>query len=230
MFAVIVGVVVGYRLGQPSPPAPRQAAFDCAALTRLTDSTAAERTVLAANESGPTAVFLGDSYTQGVGLTDIRDDYAYVTAHALRWRPVLNAAGGTGYVNGGPCRGEQFSARVPQVVAARPATVVIQGGLDDYKVPPAEITDAATRLYAQLHKALPRTRLLVVGPHRVPKVSNVQPAAEALRTATSRAHVAYIDTSSWPLSFEKDGIHLSVAGHKTYGLRLAAAIHRATGR
>jgi acyl-CoA thioesterase-1 len=224
VLALIAGVG-GYLLYEHNVRTQQRLAFDCATLNRLTASTAAERAALTAQASGPTAVFLGDSYTQGVGLSNIRDDYAYVTSAAMRWRAVLNAAGGTGYVNGGPCSGRQFLARVPQIVALRPAVVVIQGGLDDYRSPKQKIERAAEQLYARLQHDLPSTSLVVVGPHSVPKVSDVKPVIAALRTATSRAHVTYIDASSWRLSFEKDGIHLTVEGHRMYGQQLAAALH-----
>lgn len=229
VLAVVAGVL-GYQLYERQVHTKQLLAFNCAALTKLTESTAAERRRLFDAESGPTAVFLGDSYTQGVGLANIRDDYAYVTADALRWRAVLDAAGGTGYVNGGPCHGQQFSARVPQVVAAHPAYVVVQGGLNDYRISRSKVTDAAQRLYAQLRKQLPDTRVVVVGPHPVPKVHSVQPVIDALRTAAATTHVAYIDTSAWPLSFGSDGIHLTAEGHRTYGQRLADAIRGLSGK
>jgi lysophospholipase L1-like esterase len=224
--ALIAGLV-GYQVYEHHARTRSRLAFDCATLTGLTKSTAAERNLLFAQASGPTAVFLGDSYTQGVGLTNIGDDYAYVAATALRWRPVLNAAGGTGYVNGGPCHGQQFSARVPQVVPARPVFLVVQGGLNDYRFSRTKIADAARQLYAQLRRQLPSTRVVVVGPHPVPKVHNVSPVIDALQQAAAGAHVAYIDTSSWPLSFEKDGIHLTVVGHQTFGRKLAEAVSAA---
>jgi acyl-CoA thioesterase-1 len=220
----LIAAVAGYQVSERNARTRQRLAFDCATLTRLTASTAADREALTARESGPIAVFMGDSYTQGVGLSQISDDYAYVTASAMHWRAVLNAAGGTGYVAGGPCRGQQLLARVPQVVALRPAVVVIQAGLDDYQSPEQQIERAAEQVYAQLRHDLPRTRVVVVGPHAVPKVSKVRPVINALRTATTRAHVAFIDASSWPLSFEKDGIHLTVAGHRTYGRQLADAV------
>lgn len=223
----LIAAVVGYQVYEHNAQTRQRLAFDCATLTRLTASTAAERAALAAHASGPTAVFLGDSYTQGVGLLHIGDVYAYATAAALHWRAVLNAAGGTGYISGGPCHGQQLSARVPQVVAANPAIVVIQAGLDDYTSPSRRIERAAGLVYAQLRHDLPNARVVVVGPHPVPKVSDVRPVIDALRTATTKAHVTFIDSSSWPLSFEKDGIHLTVAGHRDYGVELAADIRAA---
>ena len=125
--------------------------------------------------------------------------------------------------------GKQLAARVPQVVAQQPQYVVIQAGLDDYRSSEATIERAAGQVYAQLRQGLPATRMLVVGPHPVPKVSDVGPIVKALRMEADKAHVAYIDTSSWPLTFEKDGIHLTVAGHRTYGLQLAEAIRHVGG-
>jgi lysophospholipase L1-like esterase len=220
----LVAAVAGYQVYERNARTRQRLAFDCATLTRLTASTAAERAALAEHSSGPTAVFLGDSYTQGVGLPYIGDDYAYVAADALHWRAVLNAAGGTGYVSGGPCHGQQLLARVPQVVSAHPAVVVIQAGLDDYQSHEQRIERAAEQVYAQLRHDLPNTSVVVVGPHSVPKVSDVRPVIDALRTATTKAHVTYIDASSWPLLFEKDGIHLTVAGHRIYGQHLALAM------
>ena len=225
----VIAAIASYVLHGHDLRNRQRLAFDCATLTRLSASTAAERQALAAAATGPTAIFLGDSYTQGVGLTTIRDDYAYVTADALHWRAVLNAVGGTGYVSEGPCHGQQLSARVPQVVAEQPQYVVIQAGLDDYRSSERTIERAAGQVYAQLRHGLPATRVLVVGPHAVPKVTNVQPIVTALRQAADRAHIAYIDSSSWPLTFEKDGIHLTVAGHRTYGRQLAAAIRHVSG-
>ena len=201
--------------------------FHCKELTRLTTSTAHERAALAAQLPGPTAVFFGDSYTQGVGLPDIKDDYAYVTARQLHWTPILNAAGGTGYVSGGPCHGKQLSSRVGQVAAHHPTYVVIQAGLDDYTYSQQRIQQAARSLYAQLHRALPGAKLYAVGPHPTPKVRSIDNVRRALRQATSAAHVTYIDTMSWSFPFQKGGIHPSVKGHRIYGQDLATAIRRA---
>ena len=100
------------------------------------------------------AVFVGDSYTVGLG----GDGTSYVepTAAAMRWTAVNLGASGTGYLSAataGPYR-----ERLDGVLAADPDVVVVQGSTNDLSRPPAEVGAAAAQLYAELTAIVPADR------------------------------------------------------------------------
>jgi lysophospholipase L1-like esterase len=214
---------VGYTIASHSPR-DHQSERDCRLITAQLRSTAAERSALSRVPGAPTAVFLGDSYAQGLELPDVRDSYVYVTAKAKHWRAVVNAIGGTGYVNGGPCGGQQLITRVPRVVALRPSVVIVQAGLNDAASPPSAVRSAAAALLAVLRRNLPHARIVTVGPHPTPGLPHIDATINAIRAASEAEHVQFIDTGPWPIQFGIDREHPTVQGHSTYGRLLARTL------
>ena len=59
----------------------------------------ADRSPVAADER-PSALFIGDSYTEGAGTREM--SYACMAAVRMGWFCDLGSMGGTGYISGGP--------------------------------------------------------------------------------------------------------------------------------
>ncbi|CCH90113.1 conserved protein of unknown function; putative Esterase domain [Modestobacter italicus] len=175
-------------------------------------------------------VFLGDSYTVGVGGTG----YVARTAAELGWVAYAQGESGTGYRNPSTTPGQTvFGDRIAGVVAADPDVVVVQGSTNDVGERPRLVQAAATDLYAALHTALPAARLVVLGPLSPPDVDAgaVLALRDALAAAASAAGLPYIDpvAGGWltpPDGLFADGLHPNDAGYAQLSDDLAAALHR----
>jgi lysophospholipase L1-like esterase len=175
-------------------------------------------------------VFLGDSYTVGVGGTG----YVARTAAELGWVAYAQGESGTGYRNPSTTPGQTvFGDRIAGVVAADPDVVVVQGSTNDVGQRPRLVQAAAADLYAALHASLPLARLVVLGPLSPPDVDAgaVLALRNALAAAASEAGLPYIDpvAGGWlspPDGLFADGIHPNDAGYAQLSDDLAAALHR----
>jgi acyl-CoA thioesterase-1 len=183
-----------------------------------------------ASAQDPTVVFLGDSYTVGVGGTG----YVSRTAAELGWVAYAQGESGTGYRNPSTVPGQTvFGDRLAGVVAADPDVVVVQGSTNDVGQRPELVQAAAATLYAALHASLPSARLVVLGPLSPPDVDAgaVLALRNALVAAASAAGLPYIDpvAGGWlspPDGLFADGIHPNDAGYAQLSDDLAAALHR----
>jgi hypothetical protein len=105
----------------------------------------------------PVAVFVGDSYTTGAFADGVK--WTSLVSEKMGWREVNLGRPGTGYFAAGdpaicgvnPC--PNFVDMIPQVVAARPAIVVVSGGRNDGGSYPAQVHALFTGLRAQLPEA-----------------------------------------------------------------------------
>jgi lysophospholipase L1-like esterase len=135
------------------------------ALTALTPPGVAQATLLPA--PGPVhAVFLGDSYTFGVGATVPTDGYAYLVARAEHWTSRVVGLPGSGYVRVALRDDKNISAGLASVTAAQPQVVVVECGHNDAmpRVAYTRTKAAAVRDLSALRAALPDATIVVVGP------------------------------------------------------------------
>jgi lysophospholipase L1-like esterase len=181
--------------------------------------------------SGPLAVFLGDSYTAGVGAAEPALGWAVLSARALGWRPIVLGLSGSGFSNPGPCGALPFGAALPRIERAEPAVVVIEGGLNDIRhdlpLAPAE------PLLASLRAALPTARLIVVGPAE-PELSygpGVRAADVQLRGYATQVGADFVDWSgALPASgVSRDQLHPNSSGHVELAYAFVHAV-RGEGR
>lgn len=169
------------------------------------------------------AVFLGDSYTVGVGA-GVGDGYVDRVAEGLGWDAVQAGQSGTGYVSEG--RGGDrtpYGERVDDVAAAAPDVVVVQGSTNDVGVPAAEVGAAAADLYADLAAAVPGADIVVVGPLAPPDVplSEIEAISDALATAAAHHGLLYVDPlgEAWltpPDGLYADGLHPDAEGYAVF--------------
>jgi lysophospholipase L1-like esterase len=173
------------------------------------------------------AVFLGDSYTLGVGSgTPI--SFAQRAGWRLGWDVWADGVGGTGYVNDG---GKQyFGERLERDLALRPAVVVVAGGINDYSRQPEDvILDEARSLFERIMAT--GARLVVLSPWVTParRSDGYLRFADRLRGVAESAGAQWIDTQRWLVGgglVGADGVHPTGRGYA----RVADELARALGR
>ncbi|MEW9872743.1 SGNH/GDSL hydrolase family protein [Arthrobacter sp. HS15c] len=157
---------------------------------------------------------LGDSYTAGDALEDRTKGWAYAVGSDLA------GVGGTGFVNGGYCGNHTYGERLDGVLALRPQTLIIQGGLNDWDTA-EKVADAAA---AVLERADAVPRVLLFGPPDVPGRENESLVDQALRAAVSLSDAEYVSGLDWDLEYLADNTHLTPAGHATFAAKVRKAI------
>jgi lysophospholipase L1-like esterase len=195
----------------------------------------------------PTAVVVGDSISTVTAPAGPNIAFPLVTARLLGWQVRVDAHPGTGFTtpDGSDARHPSFAATVGCVIAAHPRIVIVALGSDDAERadPTHMVQSRATEGLADLHRRLPRARVVVVGP--LPSGSTPSPELQAVRdaarAAARAANVEFIDpiAEGWitggradPGSgnanqmISTDGRHLTPAGHAYVGLRLATDLSR----
>jgi len=188
------------------------------------------------------AVFLGDSFTSGVGDPNMRS-YAYDVADLLGWECVNAGVSSTGYTtDGGVSGATNFAGRVPTIAAERPDAVVILGSVNDF-ANRAALQAPAAACFAALAAALPSVPVYVFGVQRMGGGENAyldeMDAAIGAAAAAAPTVVGFWRTAGWISGTGKVGTfvgdgnadtyvtadgHPTERGHRNYGARIAAAI------
>jgi acyl-CoA thioesterase-1 len=167
---------------------------------------------------GPVVAVVGDSYAQGLGLEDSRRSWPA----RLPGRVVVDGFSGSGFSSeASRCPGVDYGSRLDRALAVHPDLVVFEGGLNDVDVSPTRVTRSATELLARLD-GVPA---VVVGPPAAPRRAGGAAHVDALLAeVAAAAGVPYVRTLSWRLDYLPDRLHLTVAGHREFGDRVAAAL------
>jgi lysophospholipase L1-like esterase len=195
----------------------------------------------------PTAVVVGDSISTVTAPAGPNIAFPLVTARLLGWQVRVDAHPGTGFTTpgGSDARHPSFAVTVGCVVAAHPRIVIVALGSDDAERAGSArmVRSRATDGLADLHRRLPRARVVVVGPLSSASTPSpeLQAVRDAARAAARAANVEFIDpiAERWitggrtdPGSgnanqmISADGRHLTPAGHAYVGLRLATDLSR----
>jgi lysophospholipase L1-like esterase len=165
---------------------------------------------------------LGDSYAAGEHLPDPSTGWVPTLAKSEKWAVGLDAIGGTGFLNGGPCVTHNFASRIADVVSSKPQLLIIQGGLNDHGRDAETETKAVTKILDQA-KAI--KTVIVIGPADTPKVTDEAPTDAAIKDATETAGRTYISALGWhDLTYIDDGLHLTPEGHAAYARHVAAEL------
>lgn len=180
-----------------------------------------------ASGTGPRTVVIGDSWSVGLGLDDLGDSWP----SRLAGRTEVAGFSGSGFSErASACRGVSFADRAAAAVREPAELVVVQGGLNDHDQPTVEVV----RGFHQLMQALAGRRVVVVGPASAPSRARAVPRVDRLLAELSDSYgVPYVPTSDLELPYLHDGLHLTRAGHRTYGDTLVdrlAAVEPATPR
>ena len=173
-------------------------------------------------ESLTVALFVGDSYTEGVGLTEGQRPlrWSSLVAGSRGWSEVNASCSGSGYVRQGLLCGNTFAERLPLLTSQEPEAVFIWGGVNDLGGSPDAAAEAAGETIAAYASAFPDARLVVLsgvyflGPEPAP----IAAINDALEDAATSAGATYIDLGTPfaddPTLLGSDGLHPNVAGHR----------------
>jgi lysophospholipase L1-like esterase len=178
---VMVGLAV--LTGCVAVPATR-------ALTRSSEGAAITRTEVLAHRRGQHVLFMGASYTAGLGAVPNTNGYAYLTGAKLRWPTQVHGMSGTGYLNPGPHHQGTFAqqiARMPKSFA--PSLLVLQGGRNDGAYPQAALEKAVDNTIRLAHAHFRQATLVLLGP--IPPRTPVDRAE--LKVEAAIGHVAHSD-------------------------------------
>ncbi len=168
--------------------------------------------------TGPRIAVIGDSYSQGLGLGAPADSWP----SRLDGRVVVDGFAGSGFSEGASgCSGVAFGDRVARALATEPDLVVVQGGLNDSDRTDEAITAGAQRVLS----GLSGEHVVVVGPPTAPRRADAVERVDALLAEVAEeAGVAYVRTADWELEYLPDRLHLTPAGHRALGDRVASAV------
>lgn len=168
--------------------------------------------------TGRPVVVIGDSWSVGLGLTDP------VASWPSRLPGRVRVAGFSGSgisADASPCPRSSFADRASAAVHGGADLVVVEGGLND-----VDQSDAAIRAgFDRLMVPLAGHRVVVVGPAAAPSRADRVARVDALLADLAARHGAtYVRATGLALDYLPDGLHLTPAGHRTFGDAVARAI------
>ena len=172
-----------------------------------------------------TIAVLGDSYSQGQGLSGPEEAWPTVLGERLGAEVVLDGVGSTGFTTAGLCAPAEV--RFAQRLDADPPdadVVVVQGGVNDAILGrPDQVADAAEDLLSELEDV---PLVVVVGPPRVPgaEPSDISTVDAALRQATEDAGRLYVPLLDAGIELLDDRLHPTVPGQQRIAELVSAAI------
>lgn len=159
------------------------------------------------------AAYLGDSYTDTNA-----EGYAPTSARLMCWQYHGFGQHGTGYINPGSDGRVRYLDRVPDVIAAHPDVVVLQGSTND--IGKGGITSAATAVINAVRTGLPDAKIVMVGPVHPPiyTLGEVTAVRDQLAAAAADTGTPFIDPidRGWlsdDRMFSSDRLHPSQGGH-----------------
>lgn len=183
----------------------------------------------------PDVVFLGDSYTAGIGSDGL--SWPEMVSGSLGWTPINLAAGGTGYATEAGMKGcgrehcGTYLEESEKIVAA-PAAIVIAGGRNDTS---AKVGAAASELFASLKERFPTSTIVVLSPWTDDDApsAGLKKTITAVADAAKDAEVVYVDTGQpfedKPDLISDDGVHPNEAGYRALANELLPLLATATG-
>lgn len=139
--------------------------------------------------------FLGDDYTAGTGASAATARFSTLVCAALDLSERNFGVPHGGYAKNGA--GGNYLTRVPEVVAAKPAVVVVSGGRNDVFDNLDTFTANARELFARLHSRLPTAILIAVAPFcgdSRPRTA-LSAVAKSIRAAVRAVGGIYFDIS-----------------------------------
>lgn len=186
-------------------------------------------------------LIFGDSWTYGSAASDPTLGYAYVIGEMLGWTTTVDGVRGSGYLRPG-LDGGSFGERIAALdPALDPDLVIVEGSINDRKLPADGYRDAVNAAWDDLAAVYPDATIVILGP--APQVLPVEPAtaridADLSALAAARGwwyispiaedwitpgnYADVIDTS------EVGADHPSTAGHAYLAERLAASLDALT--
>jgi lysophospholipase L1-like esterase len=122
----------------------------------------------------PRVLVFGDSWTYGSAASLPTLGYAYVLGERLGWQTTVDGVRGSGYLKpglDGGSYGERIAALDP---ALDPDLIIVEGSINDRRLPAAGYRDAVTAAWDALTALYPDAAVVILGP--APQVLPVQEA------------------------------------------------------
>jgi lysophospholipase L1-like esterase len=195
------------------------------AAARLDHSPSPRSSANAARSADPSAppsirdvLFVGASYTAGLGASPSTNGYAYDIGREPGWRTQVYGVSGTGFLNPGPRGNETFAERIAHLpTRPRPDFVVFQGGRNDVGYPPADLRAAAIKTAELTRKRFAGAQVIFLGPipAHVPAPPEQLAVAATLRAAAVSSKAIFIDpiAQSWITPRNESGFAGHVPAH-----------------
>lgn len=180
-------------------------------------------------------LIFGDSWTYGSAASDPTLGYAYVIAGLTGWNTTVDGVRGSGYLKPG-LDGPDYGTRIAALVIPETDAIIIQGSINDRRLPAAGYDDAVNKAWDTLRAHYPNARIIVLGP--APDVLPVETATARIDRDLARLAAArgwwYISPieENWITVDNYDTVidtgagrnHPSTRGHAYLAERLAEAI------
>lgn len=198
----LVGAVVGLfladsQLTHNAHTASERALVAAAKGNPVAASSAAKsRVVTPATPDVHDVLFIGASYTAGLGADPATDGYAYVIGREPGWRTQVYGVAGTGFLNPGPQGGQTFAERLVHIpTRPRPDLIVFQCGRNDVSYPAAQLRAAVIETANLARQRFGSAQLVFLGPipAHVPVPPDQLAAAATLRSAAAAAKAVFIN-------------------------------------
>ena len=177
----------------------------------------------AVHGSGERVVVIGDSWSAGLGLDRAANSWP------SRLPGAVHVAGfsGSGFsTHASSCAGVAFADRAPRAMRRGADLVVVEGGINDYDQPEADIRAG----FARLMRELRGERVVIVGPATAPLRARAVPHVDTLLASLAAWYgVAYISTTGLDLPYLDDRLHLTPAGHTKFGDYVAGQLAALAG-
>jgi acyl-CoA thioesterase I len=155
-----------------------------------------DATAASTRPSGYDALFVGASYTAGLGATPPTAGYAYLIGREPGWHAQVNGVSGTGFLNPGPHGNQTFADRIARLAAyPHPDLVIFQGGRNDVGYPAARLRAAIIATIDITRHRFVGAQVILLGPipARVPTPRGQLLVESVLRSAASACHATFID-------------------------------------
>jgi acyl-CoA thioesterase-1 len=162
-----------------------------------------------ASGEGRRVVVIGDSWSVGYKLTD--PDRAWPARLAGRVR--VDGFSGSGFsAHASACGAVSYATRT--ATASGADLVVVQGGLNDFDQSYAAVRSGFRLLMSRLRGR----NVVVVGPAPAPRrLAGARRVDRWLASLSATARVRYVSSIGQHLPYLPDRLHLTAAGHRTYG-------------
>lgn len=191
-------------------------------------------------------LIVGDSFTQGFGATDQKNDsYARLLADATGWDARIDGVGGSGYFWGGGADGHGGMTFVERLAGHAadatfvPDLVIFQGSSNDYRANLYQMIEAVYVTVDAARVHWPDAQIAMIGPSLAyPNGENLREMNGALSRAADNRDVPFLDAlnSRWlnpsnsPGFAFTDGSHLTTPGHAFLASKVKEALDAKTAR
>ncbi|WP_161631783.1 SGNH/GDSL hydrolase family protein [Rhodococcus sp. JG-3] len=191
------------------------------------------------------AVFVGDSYTEGVGSSSDSSRWSSEVARDMRWFEINLGVGGTGYLNSmesAGCMRASCAAYMDQagvVAQFSPNVVVVAGGQNDMAamlIDPSVVQASVHKTYGEIRRALPNVQIVAVGPSFPmpaddPEVERSRRLLdETVRSAAGEVAGTYVSLLDPPVIDQSmvlpDLTHVNDSGHRSISDRVVSVLSR----